>query len=80
VDLLLDLRSLIGGDALGELLAPEEALENVIRTSFGPGLSFGSSEKLFAEGAAAQAIDGLHLLQHGGALLDEGLELSVHGL
>jgi hypothetical protein len=80
VDLLLDLRSLIGGDALGEFFAPEETLEHVIRTPFGFGLSFGGSEELFTEATAAQAIDGLHLLQHGGAFLDQGLNLSVHAL
>jgi hydrogenase maturation protease len=80
LNLLLDLRSLIGGNAVGELFAPEETLEHVVRTPFGLGLPFGSREKLFAEGAAAQAIDGLHLLQHGGASLDQGVNLSVHGL
>lgn len=78
VDLLLDLGGgLIGGDALGELFAPEETLEHLVRTPFGLGLPFGRSEELFAEGAATQALDGLHLLQHGGAFLDKRVNLSV---
>jgi hypothetical protein len=78
VDLLLDLRGLIGGDALGELFAPEETLEHKIRAAFGLGPAFGGGENLLAEATAAEGIDGLHFLQHGGAIQDEGLDLRLH--
>jgi hypothetical protein len=77
-DLLLDLRGLLGGDALGKLFTVEEALEHEIGAAFGFGSALGASKELLAQGTAAQAINGLHFLQHGGAFLDQGLDWSVH--
>ena len=72
VDLLLDNGRLRGGDALVELLSVEEALENEV----GPlsGLGGTGLEELFAQRAAAQAVDGLHVLEDEVALLEKGVE------
>jgi hypothetical protein len=65
VDVLLDLGGLIRGDALGKLLTAEKTLEDIVGAAAG-GVATGRFEKLPAQGPAAEAVDGLHLLEEGG--------------
>jgi hypothetical protein len=60
----LELRSLLSGNAFGELLTADIALEDIIRSlpGFGAGLSL--LEELAAQGASAEAVDGLDLLEY----------------
>ena len=64
-------------NALGELLAAEEALEDVVGAAAG-GAGTGSGEELAAQGAAAEAVDGLHLPEEGLLFLAEGVEVGFH--
>jgi hypothetical protein len=79
VHVLLDLRGLVLRDALAEFLAAAVALEEVIGAAAG-GAGFGGGEELAAQGAAAEAVDGLHLGEEGLLLLAEGVEVGVHGV
>jgi hypothetical protein len=71
--ILLHLGGLLSGDALGELLAVEVGLEDVVGTALVGGVALGGAEELLAERAAAEAVDGLHLLEELLALLAEGV-------
>jgi hypothetical protein len=75
-DLGLHLGRLLGGDAAGELFALEIALEDEIGAEF---FAIGGAEELLAEAAAAEAVNGLHFLEDGLALLLERFELRLHG-
>jgi hypothetical protein len=77
-DVLLDLGGLVLRDALGEFLAAEKALEDVVGAAAG-GAGLGGGEELAAQGAAAEAVDGLHLLEQGLLMLAEGIEIGFHG-
>ena len=68
VHVLLDLRGLVWRNTLGELLAAEEALENVVGATAG-GAGTGGGKELAAQGAAAEPVNGLHLLEEGLLLL-----------
>ncbi len=73
-----DLRGLLGGHPLGELLALDIALEEVIGTLGGLGVGAAFLEELSAEGAAAEPVDGLDLLEDLLAALLELGERKVH--
>lgn len=77
VHVLPDLGGLVPGNALGELFAAQESLEDIIRAAAGGGAA-GGFEKLLAQGSAAEAVDGLQLLQEGISLLEEGVEVGFH--
>jgi hypothetical protein len=77
VHVLLNLRSLVWRNALGELLAAEEALEDVVGAT-ASGAGAGGGEELAAQGAAAEAVDGLHFLEEGLLLLAQGVEVGFH--
>jgi hypothetical protein len=79
VDVLLDLGGLLRRDALGKLLAAEETLEDIVGAAAGGGAA-GRFEKLPAQGPAAEAVDGLHLLEEGGLFEAEGVEVGIHGV
>ena len=72
-----DLAGLVLGNALGELFAVEEALEEEIRAVFDRGFALGT-EELLAQGAAAKAVDGLHLLEELLPLLEELIKVGFH--
>jgi len=77
VHVLLHLGGLVLRDALGALLAAEETLEDIVRALRRRTRRVGF-EKLFAQGAAAEAVDGLHLLQQGLSLIEERVEIEFH--
>jgi len=58
-----DLRGLVGGDAFGELLSLDVALEDVIGALGVFGAGGALFEELAAQGASAEAVDGLDLLE-----------------
>jgi hypothetical protein len=72
---LLHLLGLVSGDALGELLAVEVALEDVIGAALAGGEALGRAEELPAQRAAAEAVDGLHLLEDEVPLLADGVDV-----
>jgi hypothetical protein len=74
IHVLPDLADLVLGNALGDLFALEEALQDKIRAEFGGGLGFGA-EELLAEATAAEAVDGLHVSEDSLALLKELIEI-----
>ena len=76
--ILLHLGSLVLGDALGALFAVAETLEDVIRALRGRTGRVGF-EELFTQGAAAEAVDGLHLIQQGLSFFEERVEMGFHG-
>jgi len=76
--ILLHLGGLVLGNALGALFAVKETLKDVIRTLRGRA-GRGGFEELFTQGAAAEAVDGLHLLQQGLSLVQERVEIGFHG-
>jgi hypothetical protein len=73
------LRSLVCGNALGELLSLDIALEDEIGALwvFGAGPAF--FEELAAQGAAAEAVNGPDLLEDLLAALFELVSRNVHG-
>ena len=77
--ILLHLGGLVLGDALGALFALEETLKDVIRALRGRAGRVGL-EELFTQGAAAEAVDGLHLLQEGLSLFEKTVEIWFHGV
>jgi hypothetical protein len=77
IHVLPDLADLVLGNALGDLFALEEALQDKIRAEFGGGLGFGA-EELLAEATAAEAVDGLHVSEDSLALLKELIEIGFH--
>jgi hypothetical protein len=54
---------LFGGDALGELLALEVTLEDVVRPLLSFGSALGLLEELAAQGAPEEAVNGLDFLE-----------------
>lgn len=78
VHVLLDLGGLVLRDALGELFAAKESLEDIIRAAAGGG-PVGRLEELLAQGSAAEAVDGLQWLEESLLFLAEGVEGWVHG-
>jgi len=77
IHVVLDLRGLVRRHALGELFTAQEALQDVIRAARdGVRLGF---EELFAQAAAAEAVDGLHLLEDGLPLLNKVIKIMLHG-
>jgi hypothetical protein len=76
----LDLRGLVGGDALGELLSLHVALEDVVGALRGFGVSTAFFEELAAQGAAAEAVNGADLLEDLLAALFELVSRNVHGI
>jgi hypothetical protein len=75
----LNLLGLCGGDTLGELLALNVALEDIIRALLDFGVGGGLFEELAAQGTAAKAVDGLNLLEDLLAAFFELGERSMHG-
>jgi len=55
----------------------EETLEDVIRAVRSRAGRVGF-EELFAQGAAAEAVDGLHLLKQGLSLFEKTVEIGFH--
>jgi hypothetical protein len=78
-DQRLELLGLLGGDAFGELLALDIALQDIIRALPGLGASARLLEELAAEAAATKAIDALDLLKDLFPALFELSERSWHG-
>lgn len=79
IDIFLDLGGLIRRNALGELLSVKEALEDIIGATGGGRARSARSEKLRAQGAAAEAVDGLHLQENGLPFLEKSIQLRFHG-
>jgi hypothetical protein len=78
IHILLDLGRLVPGDALGKLLAVEETLENVVGAAGVGGAGRVGLEELFAQRAAAEPVNGLHLLDEGLSFLEESIEIRFH--
>ena len=78
-DQRFDLRGLVGGNTLRELLAFNVALQNVVRTLLDLGGRAWLLKELTAEGAATKPVDGLHLLEDLVAALFELRESVMHG-
>ena len=76
--LQLDLLGLVGGDTLGTLGAIQIALQDKIRAL--PGTFTGSllDEELLAQGAATEAVDGLHIVEDLIALLAQLGKVCFH--
>ena len=72
---LFDLLGLAGRDALGELLAVEVALEDIVGAAPVGGVAVGRAQELPAQGAEAQPVDGLHLLEEEVALLTQRVDV-----
>ena len=77
--ILFDLGGLVLGDALGKLLAVEETLENTIGAARGGWAGRVRFEELLAQGATAEPVNGLHLLDEGLPFLEERIEIQLHG-
>jgi hypothetical protein len=76
---LLHLSGLVGRNALGKLFAVKEALEDVIGAVPGGGGGRAGFKELLAQGAAAKAVNGLHLQQDGLPLLKKIIKIQFHG-
>ena len=77
--ILFDLGGLVLGDALGKLLPVEETLEDKIGAAEGGLAGRVRFEELFAQRAAAEPVNGLHLLDEGLPFLEERIEIRFHG-
>ncbi len=77
VHVLLDLGRLILGDAFGEFFAAQEALEDVIGTATSS-MAAAGFEELLTQRAAAEAVNGLHLLEEGLSFLEEEVKVWFH--
>src|SRR5208283_3214124 len=77
---LFHLGGLVLRNALGEFLAVEEALENVIRAAGRGGTGRAGAEELFAQGTATKAVNGLQVQQDGLPLLEKVIKIKFHGL
>jgi hypothetical protein len=80
VHVLLDLGGLVRRHALRELFAVKEALQNIIGPARRAGPRGTGFEKLFAQGAPPEAVDGLHLLENGLPLLKKIIKIMLHGI
>jgi hypothetical protein len=78
--ILFDLGRLVLGDALRELLAVAETLEDKIGATGGGGAGRVRFEELFAQRAAAEPVNGLHLVDEGLSFLEESIEIWFHGV
>jgi hypothetical protein len=78
VHILLHLGGPILRDTLGALFAVEETLEDVVRAPRGRAGRVGF-EKLFTQRPAAEAVDGLHLIEQGLSRVEERVEIRIHG-
>jgi hypothetical protein len=76
---LSHLRRLFPRDALGKLFAVEKTLEDVIGSLRSVGSGRQGFKKLFAQGTATQAVDGLHLQEEGLSFLQEIIKIGFHG-
>jgi len=76
---LFHLGGLVLGNALGEFLAVEEALEKVIRAAGRGGTGRAGAEELFAQGTATKAVNGLHVQQDGLPFLEKVIKIKFHG-
>jgi len=77
--ILLDLGGLVRRHALGELFTAQETLQDVIRAARGGIRVRLGFEKLLAQAAAAEAVDGLHLLENSLPLFQKIIMLMLHG-
>ena len=77
--ILLDLGGLGRRNALGELFAVKEALEDIIRTADSGGTGPARAEELLAQRAPAQAVNGLHLQEEGLPFVKEVIQIRFHG-
>jgi hypothetical protein len=77
VHLLLDLGGLLGRDAFTELFALKETLQDKVRAA-ALGLAWSGLEELFAQGPAAEVINGLHILKQGTSFEPERIEMVRH--
>jgi hypothetical protein len=75
---LFYLDGLLRRDALGEFFAVKEALQHKIGAASGGRSGRAGVKKLFAQGAAAEAVDGLHLQQEGLPFLEEVVAIQFH--
>ena len=75
---LLNLGRLGRRNALGELFAVKEALEDKVRAPDSGGTGTAGAEELLAQGAAAQTVNGLHLHEDGLSLLEEVVKIWFH--
>jgi len=78
IHILLDLGGLVRRHALRELFAVKEALQNIIGPARRAGPRGTGFEKLFAQGAPPEAVDGLHLLENGLPLLAKIIKSMLH--
>jgi hypothetical protein len=78
IHLCLDLRRVRGRNALTELFSVEKPLEDIVRAA-ATGLAWWNLKKLFAQRAAAQAIDALHLREEALTFLEKRIEIMRHG-
>jgi hypothetical protein len=79
VHVSLDLGGLIRRHALGKFFPMEKALQHIIGTARASIPGRAGFEKLRAEAAAPEAVNGFHLLEHGLALLEQVIKIWFHG-
>ena len=77
--ILLNLEGLVGPNALGELFAMKETLKDVIGAAGSGQTGRARLEELLAQGAAAEAVNGLHLCEKGLPFLNEVIKIWFHG-
>ena len=77
--LLFHLGGLVRRNALRKFFAVEEALEDVIRALPGARIGWAGFKELLAQGAAAEAVNGLHLQQDGLPLLEKIIKIQFDG-
>ena len=77
VHLLPDLRGLLGGNAFTELFALQEPLKDKVGAA--PfGLAWSGLEELLAQGSAAEAVNGLHILKQRASFKAKSIEMVWH--
>jgi len=79
IHILLHSGGLVLGNALRAFLAPEETLEDVIRTPRGR-TGWVGFEKLFAQRPAAESVDGLHLIEQSLSRFEQRIKIGFHAL
>jgi hypothetical protein len=75
---LFHLGGLFRRDALGEFFAVKEALQHKIGAAPGGRSGRAGLKKLFAQRAAAEALDRLHLQQNGLPFLEQAIAIQFH--
>jgi hypothetical protein len=78
IHILLHLGGLVLRNALGELSAVKEALEDIIGAPPGAWRRRPGFKELLAQGATAEAVNGLHLQQKRLPLLEEVIQIKFH--